>query len=149
MFETLSVFIVFFIIYVGFKMVRGFCRCSDIVKSWNHDDLCSGKEPFYVIIVASVDHERELIEEIKRLKTKNRFTFIIVNDTNVRSEYTRRAIDLARSMLMNDNKEIYHPILAFKTTIEYREYFSKFFGDVCILEDFSSEQVLVYRCPAL
>jgi len=146
MFETLSVFILFFIIWFGLKMFRGCFSCSDIVESWNYD-ICNGKEPFYVIIVASSDYEKELIKEIKCLRTKNRFTFIIVNDAEVRSEYTRRAIDLARSMLMNNKKERYHPILAFKTSVEYQEYFSKFFGDVCILEDFSSDQVLVYRCP--
>lgn len=143
MIETLSVIAVFFIIYIGIKMFRGFCCRSNIVRK------CAGKEPFYVIIVASADYEEDLIKEIRRLQTKNRFTFIIVNDADVHSNYTRRAIDLARSMLMDNKNESYHPILAFKTTTEYRERFSEFFGDVCILEDFSSEQVLVYRCPGL
>ncbi len=146
--EPWNIFFVFFIIYFGMKMIRGLCCCKRRFDQWKEGD-CGGKEPFYVIIVATKDSSETLASQIKSFsKTKGTtFALFIVNDKDPKSEYTQKAIELVRSMLKD--KEM-HPILAFKTNSEYQTHFSGFFPDVCILEDFSSpEEMLVYRCPGV
>ena len=146
--EPWNVFFVFFIIYFGLKMIRGLCCCKRRFDQWKEGE-CDGKEPFYVIIVATKDSSKTLASQIKSFSKTGgtSFALLIVNDTDCESEYTKRAIELVQSMLKNKHL---HPILAFKTNPKYKTHFSGFFPDVCILEDFSSpEEMLVYRCPGV
>lgn len=152
MLETLSPIIVFFIIYAGLKMFRGLFCCQRTSSGfWSEDSEieCMGKEPFYVIIISSKDFYETLTSEIKVLKTNNAFAVIVVNDDDIYSEYTNRVKEIVRSLLKENNEEQYHPIIAFKTSQEYKNNFIEDFEDVCYLDELNSpKDLLVAECPA-
>lgn len=116
-------------------------------------DLCLGEKPLYIFVITSAGNASPLVSEINKLCTKTKglaYVVMIVNDTDPHSDYSKRAKMVVRSMLIENRDTGYHPVLVFKTSKEYRKFFTKSFSDICIVKDFSQAQDLVFqKCPGM
>lgn len=143
MIEALSTVVVFFLIFVGLKMFKGFC-----CYGYGSEDGCSGKAPFYVIFISSKEKVEDINNQIENLITKNAHVVIAVNDADIDSEYTQKVKDIVKSLLSRCLS--YHPVLVFKTSEAYQNFFLEDFEDVCVYEDFESpEDFFVRDCPCI
>jgi len=152
MFETLGVIIILFLIIGGFKMFRG-CMCyygsCGSVYEYNEEYYCKGSYPFYAIIVTSLENSVDTINKIKNLKTKNGYVIIIVNDENIYSVYTEQVKKIIKSLLSNNQLGKHHPIIAFKTSEEYKDHFLNEFPEICMLENIESLKIFEQKtCPS-
>lgn len=131
--------------YIMVRWIRVMSRSSRIT--------CSEEKPLYIFVITSAENAYPLVSEINKLCTKTEglsYVIMIVNDKNPQSEYNKQAKTVVRSMLTANQHTGYHPILAFKTSKEYRKFFTKSFEDICIVKDFSRTQDLLFRnCPGI
>lgn len=145
MIDYIIIFGAVLFLYILVRWVRVMCRSSRIT--------CSEEKPLYIFVITSAENAYPLVSEINRLCTKTRglsYVVMIVNDNDPHSEYNKQAKTVVRSMLTANQHTGYHPILVFKTSKEYRKFFTKSFEDICIVKDFSRPQDLLFQnCPGM